>query len=66
MAGPRCGGSGWLGRTTEPAYPWQTDNPVLVAVDRLIGLVDRVVGFVDELALAVMWGGWPWRVLLVG
>ena len=41
--------TGLPGRTTEPAYPWQTDDPVLVAVDRLIGLVDRVVGFVDEL-----------------
>jgi DNA-binding CsgD family transcriptional regulator/tetratricopeptide (TPR) repeat protein len=41
--------TGLPGRTPEPAYPWQTEDPVLVAVDRLIGLVDRVVSFVDEL-----------------
>ncbi|WNV82667.1 BTAD domain-containing putative transcriptional regulator [Umezawaea sp. Da 62-37] len=48
---PRRAGfaAGLPGHPTEPAYPWQQEDPVLVAVDRLIGLVDRVVGFVDEL-----------------
>lgn len=41
--------TGLPGQVVEPAYPWQPDDPVLVAVDRLMGLVDRVVGFVDEL-----------------
>ncbi|MEO6089850.1 MAG: BTAD domain-containing putative transcriptional regulator [Umezawaea sp.] len=41
--------TGLPGRTAESAYPWSPEDPVLVAVDRLIGLVDRVVGFVDEL-----------------
>ncbi|MET1072054.1 MAG: BTAD domain-containing putative transcriptional regulator [Umezawaea sp.] len=48
---PRRAGfaAGLPGHSTEPAFPWQQEDPVLVAVDRLIGLVDRVVGFVDEL-----------------
>ncbi|HEX6346740.1 BTAD domain-containing putative transcriptional regulator [Umezawaea sp.] len=41
--------TGLPGRAVEPAYPWESEDTVLVAVDRLIGLVDRVVGFVDEL-----------------
>ncbi len=44
--------TGLPGREVDPAYPWQSEDPVLVAVDRLIGLVDRVVGFVDELCAA--------------